>query len=496
MDRGRIWSELVLIANGLSVLSSAYIIVGSLALCWQVGGFRRSPLFLRQLFGLGVADFLWGVWWFSTTGAEHSPAEAENCAVIIFVLRWCQLLSVLSSVHIAVGFLVTLSKKEVWIRRLKKSHIALLPLAFVLNLSYIFRPAFYDASIPYCHSPFPSEDIFTAYIGLAFITIVSTHAVALRAWLRGASQDVTSRSMLRIIQYLGAFLLSWSVFFVGSLLVAVHGHQKWDRWWLNTRDTLSSLNGFLNGIVYTAHNWRIFLEAFRALRRRCARGKRSIGDIHSIGSGCRTPQRNQTYSPNLRGSYSPTLRGSRPAMNESLISMQHSPSASRREGSEWEHRRLWAMLGIDSRLLYPASLSLVGAGCQEVDGTYFLVSIPEGSSDDGRPKYRCTTGHWLNWSDAASEWQISSPGTGGVLYCHSQDSVCPPAMSWEPKRLEYSPAPVCNLEDIRSKKHSTQEQPSRSSCGSSGFLGSNEDVLHLSHSSRVSNMSQVLWEES
>lgn len=489
MNRGRVWSELIIVANGLSVLSSAYIIVGSLALCWQVGGFRRSPLFLRQLLGLGVADFLWGVWWFSTTGAEHNPAEPANCAIIIVVLRWLQLLAVLSSVHIALGFLATLNKKELWIRRLKQSHPVLVPLAFALNLSYIFHPASYDASIPYCRSPFPSEDIFIVYIGSAFIIIVTTHVVALRAWLRGAPQDITSTSIRRIIQYLGAFLLSWSVFFVGALLVAFGG-KVWDRWWLNTRDTLSSLNGFLNGIVYTAHNWKIFIEAFRALRRRCLRGKRSIGDIHSVGSVCRTPQRSVM---NSSGCYSPR---STPNVNESLISMQRTPSTSRRESAEWEHRRLWAMLGIDSRLLYPTSLTLLGAGCPEVNGTYFLVSIPEGSPDEGRPKYRCATGHWLNWSDADTEWQISSPGTGGVMYYHSQDSVCPPAADWESKRVEYNPAPICDVEPVGKRKYATQETPNRILSGSGflGTLGSHDDMLHaLSRSPQVRGASSVSW---
>lgn len=498
MGRGPLWTELLWAANLLSLLSGAYIVLGCICLSARLGGLCRCPLFIRQLLGLGAADFAWCLWWFVCTGAiddwTHTD-DPKSCLTYLFVLRSLQMTSVLSSVHMAMGFLAALSRRERFLRCLSKSQLAIIPVAFAFNLSYIARPAEYENELAYCVSRSPSEEIFAFQICTSFITIATIHVVAMRAWLRGVPQDIARRSIQRVSNYLAAFLLSWVVFIAGVLVIALTGgwdyHWSNDKsWWFNLRDTLSSLNGAFNACIYTVHNWTIFLNSFRAACRRFKGGWRHlhrrdravqrladpfaqqvaeamtherVGECGGRMHACeqflnRVPEHcvDHVNSPAISNNFASDVRSAQDLALESgtclsRVSSSMVPehgirgvgaiaSSSRREVAESEQRHLWALLGIDPQLLYPMSLRLQGAGCEEVNALYFLVS-----AESGRPQYRAPAGYWVCWSDQDAEWQITSPSSGAVVYWHSHDCAVPPFDNWVPAADDYHPAPSMHV---------------------------------------------------
>lgn len=469
MGRAQPWGVLLWCSNLLSLVGSGCLVLVCSRVAFRLGGLGRTPLFIRQLLGLASSDFLWAVWWFAQTGPLSTiGGDPGDCTLYITGLRFLQMLSVLSTVHIAAGLLAALKRRERVLQCLAKMQLATVPCALAFACVYLIWLPYRDEACEYCVSQGPSEAIFSSGVITAFVVTAAIHVLATRELLRGAPEEVAARSIQRAVHYLAAFLLCWSVFVLGCFIdrsvsyigpVDSGGFREENvDLWHNLRDVLSSANGALNAAVYAGQNWRLLQRYSRRRSRRRRRrrsGSRGVGrsgdssadaaahvtddSLHSAPGGTRprgilagagslasTPQRPSLLAPPAcRGvAFSPSVLNGEPSCM--LVTPRTAEVEARAEEQivDLESRRSWLLLGADPLLLHDARLLVQGAGCPLLDGCYDLVDC-----QGGRPTYRSAGGNTIRWSCDADEWQLCLEGQH-VVYCQEDDAPSPPAAGW------------------------------------------------------------------
>mmetsp|Transcript_111009 Transcript_111009/g.294987 ORF Transcript_111009/g.294987 Transcript_111009/m.294987 type:complete len:287 (+) Transcript_111009:112-972(+) len=283
MGHSHTWDWLLWYSTFLSLLGSGCMALLCSCLTCRLGGIRRTPLFIRQLVVLATSDFLLAVWWFQQTGSLGSGravgGNPNDCAVFLQGLRFLQMLSVLSIVHIAAGLLAALKRRERVLQCLAKSQLVTVPCAVVLSCVFTIWKPLWDEARGYCIAQTYSDAIFSIEVSIAFLVTAAIHALASRELMRGAPEWVAARSIQRAVHYLGVFLVSWAVFvvvcFVGCAMGKGSFTQGTEDRWHNLCDMLTSMNGALNAAVYVGQNWRLLrrYSHARARRRRRRRAR-------------------------------------------------------------------------------------------------------------------------------------------------------------------------------------------------------------------------------
>lgn len=267
-DNCRVSDSIVNQVETFTTVSGLVGIGGSsllLLICLCKGQYRSDLVLGRLVLLLALSDLLANLWLFGPNWIQNRRLSLNPCVPWcgwwLGGVRFLQAWSVVLSAGIALAVLFALLKKPDSVQRFRHFPAVSIPIAFVLNLNYVFYPAYLPSDEgqfrpdAYCVSPDASQDTFEGLLIVIFFAVWAVHCFGIIEMRKHSPGSVVRRAYKCASRYLVAFLLSYGPYVVTRLLLEAQilRTNSCGFWWAqHVRDMCYIAAGFFNLIAYQA----------------------------------------------------------------------------------------------------------------------------------------------------------------------------------------------------------------------------------------------------